>query len=111
MALEYRNGKTYHYTTRRVGSKVIREYGGSGYAAVLGQRFEQTQQELRRLARFSILFERDVLKDDNADFRQWWADGNTIISRGHASAWLARSTTRMAKTEEPIHERTRNNPE
>ena len=90
MALEHRNGKTYHYTTQRVGSKVIREYGRSGYAAVLCQQFEDSQQELRRLARFRILHDRDILRDDNAELRQCWANGNAIISEAmHTHGWHA----------------------
>jgi hypothetical protein len=80
MAVEWRNGRAYFYTSQRVGGRVVRKYGGSGQAAVLigqlavierGERVQTAFERKDREARAARL---------DAKLRAWLARADGLVA-------------------------------
>jgi hypothetical protein len=88
MALERRGGGVYYYTTRRVYSRVVKEYGGSGYVAELAARMDATQRELRRLDRMEPRIELDFLRAEVTCQREWLDAADRLVAEAlERSGW------------------------
>ena len=87
MAVEWRNGRPYYYRSRRTGGRVVREYRGSGRVAVLAQRLDDRNRELRRLDRWDARFRLDRLRWRNARFRRWLGRAAAVADGLRAAGW------------------------
>jgi hypothetical protein len=80
MALEHRNGRVYYYTSRRIGGRVRRVYGGSGACAELAALLDDDARERRKQATVRIRLRIDAARDDNTKYRRWFAEAAGVIA-------------------------------
>jgi hypothetical protein len=74
MALEWRNGRPYFYTSRRSGRRVVREYGGSGEGAAICAHLSEYYRQDREFEAFSKRADAEELRAENAAVRRFSSD-------------------------------------
>lgn len=80
MAIERRGNGVYYYTYRRVRGRVIKEYGGHGYTAILAARLDTANRESRKLVQRSQKIDRDLANADLFCDREWFARIDRIVA-------------------------------
>ncbi len=88
MAIEMRNGKSYYYTSRRIGSRVVREYQGCGLVANLSAWLDEINRALRQIDRDLERLRRTKKHRINEKLRTWLARINaTVADTMLANGW------------------------
>lgn len=80
MGIEHRGGGVYYYASRRVGRRVVREYGGAGYIATLSAQLDRCKREERKHAAWDRRFRLDQIRWRNARFRRWLARASAAVA-------------------------------
>lgn len=80
VAIERRGNGVYYYTYRRVRGRVIKEYGGHGYTAILAARLDTANRESRKLVQRSQKIDRDLANADLFCDREWFARIDRIVA-------------------------------
>ena len=79
MAIEMRDGKSYYYTSRRIGSRVVREYQGCGLLANVSARLDESNRTLRQIDRDLERLQCAKKHSINEKLRKWLARINATV--------------------------------
>lgn len=88
MALEHRGSGVYYYTSRRIGRRVVKEYGGSGRPAVLCSQYDALMREKHRLERHRKRWKLDSIRIGISAQRDWLAAIDQVVAEAlEKSGW------------------------
>lgn len=88
MALERRGSGVYYYTSRRIGRRVVKEYGGSSRPAVLCSQYDAIMREQRPLERNEKRWKLDSIRIGTSAQRDWLAAIDQIVAEAlEKSGW------------------------
>lgn len=80
MAIVRRGNGVYYYTYRRKSGRVVKEYGGHGYTAILAARLDAANRESRNLAHRSRKIDRDLANAELFCDRDWYERIDRIVA-------------------------------
>lgn len=88
MAIERRGNGVYYYSYRRKRGRVVKEYGGSGYPAVLAARLDAANRRIRSDERKSRMIDDDLRRAKQTAERDWLAAVDRVVAMAlEQSGW------------------------
>jgi hypothetical protein len=80
VAIENRNGRTYAYTTQRIGTRVVRKYQGSGRLATLSEQLDKCKRHERQIERSQIQLQQHEWAEELRAQHEWLKAITAIVN-------------------------------